>query len=131
MDHESLFVKAFIQREKWARYLKLLPDRGRRKEVLVHLNRKWDYRPEFATEVPNDQDYPEALERLLIHRGAPPTCHVMVSGLPQDGRDLPLRAALDLACLHKYGSLLSCIPGRLAYYRPEAPGPGVILAQGD
>ena len=127
MDHESTFVKAFIQRGRWARYLQLLPDRSRRKEILVRLNHKWDYLPEFATEVPNDQDFPEALERLLKMQGAPATCHVLVSGLPMDGREVPLREALEMACMHMYGSLLSCIPGRLAYYRPEAPGAGVIL----
>ena len=65
MDHETAFVKAFIKREKWARYLQLLANRKRREEILVRLNHKLDYLPALATEVPEDQDYPEALERLL------------------------------------------------------------------
>lgn len=127
LDHETLFVKTFIERGKWARYLQLLPNRGRRQEILVRLNKKFDYLRNFATEVLGDQDYPEALEKLLRAHGAPETCHVLVAGLPMDGREVPLREALNTICLHKYGSLLSCIPGRLAYYRPEAPGAGVIL----
>lgn len=129
MDHETGFVKAFIERGKWARFLQLLPQRNRRKEVLVSLNRKLNYLHDLATEVPNDQDYPEALERLLKAKGAPDTCHVVANGLALDGREVPLREALETICLHKFGSIISCLPGRLAYYRPEAPGAGVILAK--
>jgi hypothetical protein len=131
MDHETAFVKAFIERGKWARYLQLLPDKSRRGELLGRLNNKLDYVREFATEVPGDQDYPEKLEKLLKGLGAPATCHVLVKGLRIDGRELPLREALDTLCLHMYGSLISCLPGRLAYYRPEAPGAGVILVKTD
>lgn len=127
MDHETAFVKAFLKREKWARYLQLLANRKRREEILVRLNHKLDYLPALAMEVPKDQDYPEALEKLLLGRGAPPTCHILVSKLRIDGRDVPLREALDTVCMHMYGSVLSCIPGQLAYYRPEAPGVGVLL----
>lgn len=127
MDHETEFVKGFLERGKWARYLQLLPDKGRRGEVLGRLNTKLDYLREFATEVPGSQDYPEELEKLLRSHGAPDTCHVLVKGLRIDGRELPLREALNTICLHMYGSVLSCLPGRLAYYRPEAPGAGVLL----
>jgi hypothetical protein len=129
MEHEPAFVKAFIKREKWARYLQLLANRRRREEILVRLNHKLDYLPAFAMEVPEDQDYPEALERLLQSRGAPAMCHVLVYGLRIDGREVPLREALDTICMHMYGSVLSCVPGHLAYYRPEAPGHGVLLAK--
>jgi hypothetical protein len=127
VDHETAFVKAFIKREKWARYLQLLANRRRREEILIRLNHKLDYLPTHAVAVPEDQDHPEALERLLRARGAPATCHVLVNKLSIDGREIPLRAALDTVCMHMYGSVLSCIPGELAYYRPEAPGYGLIL----
>ena len=129
MDHETAFVKTFILREKWARYLQLLANRKRREEILIRLNHKLDYLPALAVEVPEEQDYPEALEQLLLARGAPATCHVLVNGLRIDGREVPLREALNTVCLHMYGSVLSCIPGQLAFYRPEAPGRGVILAK--
>lgn len=129
MDHETAFVKAFIKREKWARYLQLLTQSKRRAEILIRLNHKLDYLPALAVQVPEDEDFPEALERLLRARGAPATCHVLVSGLRIDGCEVPLREALDTVCMHMYGSILSCIPGQLAYYRPEAPGYGVILAR--
>lgn len=130
MDHEAAFVRAFMHKEKWARYLRLLPDRRRRGEVLARLDAKWDHLPQYATEVPEDQDYPEALEQLLLALGAPPTCHLVIDDRRLDGRELPLAEALQAVCLHLGGSLLSCLPGRLAFYRPEA-GRGVILQKGE
>jgi len=129
MDHETAFVKAFLERGKWARYLQLLANRRRREEILVRLDHRLDYLPARATPVPPDQDYPEALERLLLIQGAPATCHVLANKLRLDGCEVPLRKALDAVCLHAHGSILSCVPGRLAYYRPEAPGGGVLLVR--
>lgn len=65
-------------------------------------------------EVSEEQDYLEALERLLRARGAPASCHMVVHGLRRDGHGVPLREALDTVRLHRYGSVRSCIPGRLA-----------------
>jgi hypothetical protein len=50
-----------------------------------------------------------------------------VDGLKADGRELPLREALMLICMHRSGAILSCLPGRLAYYKPESPAPGILL----
>ncbi len=127
MEHEAAFAKAFLVSEKRARFIQFLADGKRRKEMLERLNRHLAYIPEFAWEVPGEQDFPDELEKLLKAKGAGPTCHVMVLGLKADGRELPLREALNLVCLHRYGAILSCLPGRLAYYKPESPAPGIIL----
>ena len=127
MDHEAEFVKAFIRSEKRARWAQFLANPKRRKEILGQLDHNLPFIPALATAVPGGQDFPSELERLLRAKGAGPSCHVIVDGLKIDGRELPLAAALHEICLHGSGAVLSCIPGRLAYYRPEAPGPGLIL----
>ncbi|BDU69693.1 hypothetical protein GETHOR_17940 [Geothrix oryzae] len=126
-DHEEAFAKAFLPSEKRARFTQLLAQPKRRKEVLGQLSRGLPYLPEFASEVPGPKDFPEELEKLLAARGAGPTCHVIADGLKADGRELPLREALRLVCLHGPGAILSCIPGRLAYYKPQSPGLGILL----
>jgi len=127
MGHEEAFVKAFLLSEKRARWAQYLGNAKRRKEVLHQLNHNLPYAPALATEVPGQQDFPGELERLLKEKGAGPTCHVIVDGLKIDGRELPLSEALHAICLNPFGAVLSCIPGRLAYYKPESPGPGIIL----
>jgi hypothetical protein len=125
MDHETAFAKAFLRSEKRARFLQALA--RERRELLSRLGRDLPYLPEFAFQVPAARDFPEELEKLLRSRGAGPTCHVIAGELKADGRELPLREALHQVCLQPAGAILSCLPGRLAYYRPEAPGAGIIL----
>jgi hypothetical protein len=127
MDHEAAFVKTFIASEKQARWAQFLSNPKRRKEILNQLNHNLPYIPALAIEVPGKQDFPAELEKLLKTKGAGPTCHVIVDGLKIDGRELPLTEALNEVCLHEFGAVLSCIPGRLAYYKPESPSRGVIL----
>ena len=127
MNHEAAFAKAFLPSEKRARFVQILAQPKRRKEMLTQLNGHLPYLPAFAMTVPGEQDFPDALVALLAAKGAGPTCHVIVDGLKADGRELPLREALMLICLHRSGAILSCLPGRLAYYKPESPAPGIIL----
>jgi len=127
LSAEEAFVKAFLTSEKRARFLQFLANPRRRKEILDKLNHDLPFMPEFASTVPGHQDFPEELEKLLQAKGAGPICHVIADGLKADGRDLPLREALNLVCLHPFGAILSCVPGRLAYYKPEAPEAGILL----
>ena len=127
MDHEAAFVEGFIASAKQARWAQFLSNPKRRKEILNQLNHNLPYIPDLGAEVPGNHDFPAELERLLKAKGAGPTCHVIVDGLKIDGRELPLTEALNEVCMHEFGAVLSCIPGRLAYYKPESPSRGVIL----
>ncbi len=127
MDHEVAFVQAFLASPKRARWAQFLASPKRRWEILGRLGRHLPYLPELATEVPETQDFPTELEKLLRARGAGDTCHMIVDGLKLDGREVPLSQALHEICMHPSGAVLSCLPGRLAYYRPAAPNAGVIL----
>jgi len=124
--HERAFTRAFITSEKRARFLQGLEGPKRRKEMAERLG-QLPLLAGLATEVPGDQDFPEELEKLLRSRGAGPTCHLIACVLKADGRDLPLRQALDLVCLQAAPAILSCLPGQLAYYKPPSPGLGVVL----
>ena len=127
MDHEAEFTRAFIASAKRARFIQALAQPKHRSEALAQLDEDLPYMPGFATEVPSAQDFPAELEKLLRAKGAGPTCHVIAEGLKADGRELPLREALNQICLQGSGAILSCLPGQLAYYRPAAPGRGILL----
>jgi hypothetical protein len=127
MGHEEAFVKGFITSEKQARWAQFLSNSKRRKEILNQLNHNLPYIPTLGIEVPGKQDFPAEIERLLKAKGAGPICHVIVDGLKIDGKELPLAQALNELCMHEFGGVLSCIPGRLAYYKPESPNHGIIL----
>jgi len=127
MDHEAAFAKAFLPSERRARFVQLLAQPKRRQEVLGSLDHDLRYLPAFASEVAGRQDFPDELVKLLLAKGAGAKGLLIGRGLQADGRELPLREALVQICLQGSGAILSCLPGRLAYYKPEAPGAGVIL----
>lgn len=127
MNHEEAFAKAFIISAKRARFLQFLANPKRRKEMLQRLSHGLPYIQTLAWVVPVAQDFPDELEKLLRARGAGPTCHVISDGLSIDGKGVPLREALFAICMHGPGAILCCVAGRLAYYKPESPGQGVIL----
>jgi hypothetical protein len=131
MEHEEAFAKAFLPSEKRARFIQYLSQPKRRKEMLSQLDHHLPYEPAFATEVPGELDFPGELEKLLKAKGAGASCYVIANGLKADGRVLPLGEALLQICMHGSGAILSCLPGRLAYYRPGSPEPGILFERTD
>ena len=54
---------------------------------------------------------------ILRAMGAPGTCHVI--GGEHDGKDMELLIALQQIVGYGTGTVLSCIPGKLAYFEGE------------
>ena len=117
--HEEEFARNFIVPEKRARYLTLLGSNRGRKKLLNGLNHCHDLDPRFAKLVPSNQDSEQSIEELLRRKGAPETCHVMSDNSDIDNREMPLRDALSKTVAMDAGTLISCIPGKLAYFEME------------
>jgi hypothetical protein len=124
-EDELAFVRAFILPAKRERYLSLLPNPKHRPKVLSRLNHLLDLEWSFATSV-NDNSA-RSVAALLKSMGAKPTCHVIADACKFDGYDMPLENALNKSFLHQFGVILCCVRGRLAYYKPESPGPKYLL----
>lgn len=60
--------------------------------------------------------------RILAAMGSPPICHAISEDPSLDGRDLPLREALEEVVGSGMGTILSCIPGRLGFIETEDEG---------
>jgi hypothetical protein len=118
---EDATVRAFIIPARRDRYASLLGNPKKRREVLDRLNHCHDFDPRYATAVPSSAD----VAKLLRSCGAPPTCHVISDHKPIDGQEMQLdEAVLDGAWS---GTLLCCIPGRLAYYMGEGGEQRILL----
>lgn len=100
--------------------MQFLASPKRRREILNRFNHALEFDPKFATPVPKELCTAERLMQLLRQRGAAETCHVMADSLDIDGEDLPLREALAQLIAHDFGSVLCCLPGRLAFHKAEA-----------
>lgn len=129
LDHEQAFVKAFVLKSRQQRSLSLLSSpKSRRKftDLLGHF--QW-FDNRYATPLkwqPNSQGSIwerhlsgiEKIAALLKSHGAGETCWVISLIRSIDGQELPLEKAIE-ASLGGDGVILSCVPGKLAYYNGE------------
>lgn len=129
-DHEQGAIRAFIQPDKQERFLGFLANpKNRRKftESLAHF-RWFDQR--FVTPIPHKVDpkqklwerHTQGIEetlRFLKSKGAGLKCWVISEDAEIDGRELDLRAALEHVHGREIGTILSCVPGKLAYFESE------------
>ena len=122
-SREDALVDSFIVPTKRERYKKLLANPKRRAKLLDGLNHCRDLDPRYATEIASGTD----VVALLRKRGAPELCHVISDVAELDGREMPLREAIDETESHMWGTLIGCLPGRLAYYYGEAGEQRLLL----
>lgn len=127
MDHEQAFVETFIVKPKRTRYLEKLASDKHRRKFLSRLHHNLDYVSELATQIPPGEQTVDLIQAKLRSLGAPDECHVITAGADLDGRQLLLQEALNCFVGMGDGVVLSCIPGRLAYYESEEPNGRFIL----
>jgi hypothetical protein len=112
---EEAIIRAFIAPARRARWLQLLASPQRRSAFLDRLNHCRDIDERFATPLPSNAD----VVRLLRGRGAPETCYVISDTAENDGLQFSLEEAIERTIVGGWGTLVSCIPGKLAYYYDE------------
>jgi hypothetical protein len=61
----------------------------------------------------------ENTHRLLQSKGAGQTCWVISEATEMDGQESDLKSALENVIGRGMGTILSCIPGKLAYFEGE------------
>ena len=124
--HEEAIVRAFIDPTRRARWLEALASAKRRVRMLDRLNHCRDLDERYAILLASNTD----VLALLRSRGAPGTCYVFSCTGAIDGRMLPLAEAIFAAEAGGWGTIISCIPGRLAYYYDECGERRMLLERG-
>lgn len=127
MVHEEAVVRAFIIPSKRSRYLSLLGSVKGRSKVVGGLDHLDDLDMRYARLIPAGLQTVDGIKNLLKQKGASTLCHVMSSNSAIDNQDMPLSKALEEAVGQGLGVIISCIPGKLAYYESEEPGERYIL----
>lgn len=122
---EQELINSFFAPNRRERYRILLRDPDRRGEALNRLNHLAvrDLDPRYATELSKKAD----VLALLKSKGAPDECYI-VSDIPEiDGCTMRLGDALRAADRGVWGTIISCITGKLAYYQDEWAESRVLL----
>src|SRR4051812_39740720 len=116
-------IEAFISSSRRVRWLEALASAKRRRRFLDRLNHCHDFDDRYASLLPSSTD----IVALLQLRGAPAFCHVISDFEEIDGRQMPLAEAVERAEWSQWGTLIICLPGRLAYYYDESGARRMLL----
>ncbi len=117
--HERGFP-AFLAEPGKGRMMRLLElGEKRRREIRSLLHHAVRLDPRYATHLTGSDDSDHVIETLLRDRGAPADCYLIAADSDLDGREMPLGEALRATSDGANGAFISCIPGRLGFYRYE------------
>ena len=125
--HEEALVTAFVAKQRRERYRHLLSQPDRRGKLLDRLNHHTDFLPAFSSSLPAGLHTVPQIADWLKNLGAPHTSYVIADDADLDGKTLPTDRAVDAAWSCSFAVIISCIPGKLALYKPEAPEPCLVL----
>lgn len=118
-SHESAFVESFIVKQRRERASEqLASSKNRHKFTSKFDHHGLDYFiPECIRSIEPRYQHAPDIANILRAMGAPEDCHVI--GGRRDGEDMALLAALKETVGYGIGTVLSCIPGKLAYFEGE------------
>lgn len=106
--------------------MELIGSPKRRYKFLDALHHSLDVDDRWAEKIPNSVNNPLMVVEALRSLGAPPNAYVMSDMMSSDQSEVALERAVDEAQT-AYGAVISCIPGRLAYFQGEERGERFIL----
>lgn len=120
---EEATILAFILPARRKRWLEKVASTKTRAQFLDRLNHCSDIDERYAIPLPGGAD-PIAELRA---RGETSGCHVLSDLATIDGRTLTLEEAISTSETAGWGTLISCLPGKLAYYYDECSARRLIL----
>jgi hypothetical protein len=124
---EEATIRAFMAPASRRRWLERMSSPKTRTKQLQQLNHCTELDERFLSKFAYFTDVLPELRRL----GAPAMCYVISSAGEIDGREMPLDEAFEAAERYAFGTIISCIPGRLAYYLDECGERRMLLHRPD
>lgn len=119
MNHEEATVRAFILPQRRERYLGFLSNQRRRAKFTSELAHFKALDPRYVVKIPPNQQNASSLAKLLTSKGASSRCWVISENSKLDAQEMELEAALRETIGYGMGTIISCIPGKLAYFEDE------------
>ena len=101
-------------------------DKGRKKlrSKLAHFA---DFDPASIVPIAPNQQHPLSIHRLLADLGAGEFCSLISENADWDGLEMSLDTALKEIVGYGFGTVVNCVPGKLAYFEGEGPKHRFIL----
>ncbi len=112
-------MQAFVKPGKRERYLHFLSNPRLRHQFTRQLAHFGDADPRYRVPIPSHRQFADKIAIELQKRRSPQIVHAISEDPSLDERDLPLVEALQRVVGRGMGTVLSCMPGRLAYLETE------------
>lgn len=119
MFNEQALIAAFVTRNKRDRYREILSNPRLRHKFISQLAHFADFDPKYRLSIPSSKLFVNNIEVELQRRHSPSIVFAISEDPALDQRDLPLAEALTQTVGRGMGTVLSCIPGRLAFVETE------------
>lgn len=118
---EKEIVKSFFDRKVQERMLHELFSPKKRDHALNRLCHQYTkmLKEKYMFEILPPNSDPEYVHKLLVKNGAGEMCYSLSYNEEIDGKEMPLREALQHAVGFGFPSIISCVPGELAYFEAE------------
>lgn len=120
--HEAAFFRTFAVKRKRKRFLEQLASKRGRIRLRESLPHFTDFDERWMFEIPPASQTTDGILFILRAKGATANCCVISYWDELDGRQLSLTDALREVVGVSGGTIISCIPGRVAYFEGENPG---------
>jgi hypothetical protein len=127
VNHEAATIRAFVRWDRRDRLLALLAKPKRRIDVvraLAHFNA---FDVSKISTIPPAQQTPEDIVALLRRRGAGEWCYAISESREFDAKRFVLSEVLGALVGRGIGTVLSCVPGQLAYFEGEGRNSRFLL----
>jgi hypothetical protein len=118
-EHEEGLIRAFILPERQSRYLELLLNPKRRKDITKTLAHFKHLDMRFVSAIPSTHHLAPGIMSLLRSKGAGEVCYVVSEDDELDGKHMVLEDAFSAIFGRGIGTFLSCIKGKLGYFEDE------------
>jgi hypothetical protein len=119
MDWQIETIRAFVIPQKRDRSTEALSNEKRRTKFLAALSHFNDFDDRWIVRISPSSQNAEGIRVILKAHGAPATCQAISEWKDLDGREVPLEEALKKVVGNQMGTILCCLPGRLAYFENE------------
>jgi hypothetical protein len=117
-DEEQLLVRFFLPTKR-ERYAEMISNPKKRRNFVRELAHFNALDPRYLISILPNQQHPEKIDAILTQKGAPQSCWVVSENRDIDGKHMPLLEALKEVVGREMGTIISSVPGKLAFFEGE------------
>jgi hypothetical protein len=119
VQNELALISTFVMRNKRDRYREFLGSPKLRHKFTGRLAHFADFDPKYRVPIPSNMLFVNNIASELQKRHCPKVVFIISGDPTLDQKELPLLGALDQVVGRGMGTVLSCVPGRLAFVETE------------